>query len=328
MKSSTARNVCFRYLVDNEKCIRDITAALQVLLKVPNIIREDESGTYSRMDFGPAFSLELCSDRFLGSTRRFLKKPYMSSLMEVIVTSFANEASDVTTKNNAPQLASPKEFSGWSPTLNSYFSALPKIEPKLRYTLTNQGPYTDTDPFDDEIKEIVAPSRLFRGTELQSFGTNLIDVYAGFFGPSDILLRLSPSRVFAVIVEAKNFDETEIRLIAENFGVKVENLNEYLQLRLPGVKNFDLRLTQLHRTLPYFNEGALIDEDTDEYLVELQSDRVLGGAHDLVEQKYGYAGDCWVEARAIAKRYVLNPSLLLSNRVKGSRSSTLPSIKE
>jgi len=81
-----------------------------------------------------------------------------------------------------------------------------------------------------------------------------------------------------------------------------ENMNVTTSATPPlGIENMNIsvRVCEHNDIQAFFNEGSnSVLEGT---ISSIQSDRVMGGAADVVESKFGYAGDCWVEFWAMSR---------------------------
>jgi hypothetical protein len=91
-----------------------------------------------------------------------------------------------------------------------------------------------------------------------------------------------------------------------------------------------IRLSESDLVKSFFNEES--HSITHGTIKEIQSDRIYGGDATVKESKYGYAGDCWTEAHAMArtrvKAFIQNPLSTVTYKTSGPRISDMPSIKE
>lgn len=93
-----------------------------------------------------------------------------------------------------------------------------------------------------------------------------------------------------------------------------------------------IRLSKSDHVKSFFNEeSASITQGT---IKEIQSERLFGGDGSVRESKFGFAGDCWAEAHAMArekiKAFLRRPftSGVKGKAMKSPRVSKLPSIRE
>lgn len=90
---------------------------------------------------------------------------------------------------------------------------------------------------------------------------------------------------------------------------------------------FGLRLSNHPFITKYFiNESETVLENT---LDSLQSTRVFGGPAQLLENKYGYSGDCWSEVKAMgASLFSSSPVRIFHSKSSKGKISKPPSIVE
>ena len=178
------------------------------------------------------------------------------------------------------------------------------------------------------------------------------DLFALHLGPIEnlhsngvvekIYIRVLPVERFCVVFRVADLDPVtehlqteknmEWSMLGHRAGLSDEHLPKQIQLTSPHLCGVDIRFTDSDKPLSYFNEGvAAVLQHT---LPEVQSARVLGGDAKVQEHKFGHAGDCWSEVRAITKRKLASPSMLPRNAAGNAllnhklNISALPSTKE
>ena len=193
---------------------------------------------------------------------------------------------------------------------------------------------------EEYLREVIVPCMIspdmpdIFSEKYSAMSSGYLNVYEGILGATK--LRLTPCSLVSLVIYSDQFDGMRSRLENQDQGKDryisheilvggtyfrpkdqlVDKQEQQVQLTALRQIGLDIRFTNCSIVPKFFLEGPeAILEGT---LSEIQSSRVMGGPQDLVEKKFGTAGDCWTETRALCKDMIVNTSWssVISSKVK------------
>lgn len=326
-------NISLGFLIDNPSLIDKCHNALK---SIGFATRHSSlaGDSVRKYQLGSTLTIDLLQNKTISSLRRMTGRPCFSSLLHVTISDNMPNPTQpgkvysmsilqrILSQNG--HLSGLKELLSENPILLPYVS-VDYVAPNIE---TSSEEICNTENFSTrlELQEVVFPINMSVDTNI--FLRNTVSTYS---------LRSFPLNRVAVVLKVDDICNENLLRLLKDSGIQVEYLghkcSEYqqLQLDIPGLRAFDLRLTSSHKIAPYFLEGPLAVLDGK--IMETQSCRVLGGSDckngSLRNTKpMNYTGDCWLEVRQMMKRVFTNPSLIYKVYPRTNSSLKPPSIHE
>ena len=171
---------------------------------------------------------------------------------------------------------------------------------------------SNLNPRTTNLKEIVLSTKFASYFNKQSYFTR---IHPNVFKcPDGIVYRLIPSFTNCLIFHVDDFETAINKAGKYQFNYEIIGKNGFndgqLRLKDKFLHGFDIRLCKSNSTSLMFNEGqeALLEN----CIPELQNERVIDTDINIINKKFGNAGDCFSEFREVIKKRV-NP---LNNKIK------------